>query len=392
MQGYRWRSALRPGAMAGVALVAGLAVGVAGCGGGSEAAEGLRDETVVVLGPRDVTPARLSEVTTGVALTGSLQPYRVVNVFAQVPGTVNGINFDRGERVTRGAVLASIEADGIRSQATGAEAAVAAAEAGLVLAERQLESARTLFEAGAMSELDLRGAEANHAAAKAQLEAARAQAAGAGESARRTLVTAPITGVVSDRQVESGEAVNPGQKLFTVVNSDELELAGQVPVESAGWLRAGLPVVFELRSLPGQTFEGRVARVDPVADGGTRQVGVYVRMPNPDGRIVGGQFATGRVMGERLADAVVVPESAVRESEGMAYLLVIDGGTVVRREVQLGARDVSSGVVAITAGLEAGELVLTAPGASLPPGTRVRVNGQFDGASPKPLDSPSGEG
>lgn len=392
MQGYRWRSALRPGAMAGVALVAGLAVGVAGCGGGSEAAEGLRDETVVVLGPRDVTPARLSEVATGVALTGSLQPYRVVNVFAQVPGTVNGINFDRGERVTRGAVLASIEADGIRSQATGAEAAVAAAEAGLVLAERQLESARTLFEAGAMSELDLRGAEANHAAAKAQLEAARAQAAGAGESARRTLVTAPITGVVSDRQVESGEAVNPGQKLFTVVNSDELELAGQVPVESAGWLRAGLPVVFELRSLPGQTFEGRVARVDPVADGGTRQVGVYVRMPNPDGRIVGGQFATGRVMGERLADAVVVPESAVRESEGMAYLLVIDGGTVVRREVQLGARDVSSGVVAITAGLEAGELVLTAPGASLPPGTRVRVNGQFDGASPKPLDSPSGEG
>jgi RND family efflux transporter MFP subunit len=389
MQGYRWQVARWPRLSTGLVLVAGLGAGLAGCGrGGSAATAGQGSDVVVALGARDVAEARIGEVNAGVSLTGSLQPYRVVNIFAQVPGTVAGIRFDRGERVERGAVLASIEADGIRSQATGAQAAVAAAEAGLALAVRQLESARTLFEAGAMSELDLRGAEASHAAAQAQLAAARAQAAGAGESARRATVAAPITGVISDRQVEAGEAVNPGQKLFTVVNAEILELAGQVPVESAGWLRAGLPVVFELKSLPGQTFRGEVARVDPVADGGTRQVGVYVRLPNPGGRIVGGQFATGRVVGERLAEAVVVPEAAVRESGGESYLLVIEGGTVVRRQVELGMRDVAQGVVAIASGVRAGELVLAAPGATLPPGTKVRVNG----APVVPLDSPAGEG
>lgn len=388
MQGYRWQVARRPRLSVGLLLVAGLGAGLAGCGGGGEAAEGRGGEVVVALGARDVAEARISEVNAGVALTGSLQPYRVVNVFAQVPGTVTGIRFDRGERVERGTVLASIEADGIRSQATGAQAAVAAAEAGLALATRQLESARTLYGAGAMSELDLRGAEAGHAAAEAQLAAARAQATGAGESARRATIAAPITGVISDRQVEAGEAVNPGQKLFTVVNAEVLELAGQVPVESASWLRAGLPVVFELKSLPGQTFQGEVARVDPVADGGTRQVGVYVRLPNPGGRIVGGQFATGRVVGERLAEAVVVPEVAVRESGGESYLLVIEGGTVVRRPVRVGARDVAQGVVAILSGVQAGELVLAAPGATLPAGTRVQVNG----APVQPLDAPAGEG
>lgn len=382
-------SALRGPAGVGFVLVAGLVAGVTGCGGGAKAAaEGaVKEEVVVVLGAQDVAEAQVSEVNVGVSLTGSLQPARVVNVFAQVPGTVNGIRFDRGQRVEQGAVLASIEAEGIQGQASGARAAVAAAEAGLALAVRQLESARTLHEAGAMSELDLRGAEAGYAAAEAQLAAARAQAAGAGESARRATVAAPITGVVSDRQVESGEAVNPGQKLFTVVNADELELAGQVPVESAGWLRAGLPVVFELKSMPGRTFEGKVARVDPVADASTRQVGVYVRMPNPGGRIVGGQFATGRVLGERLAEAIVVPESAIRESDGSTYLLAVEDGVVVRRTVELGARDVARGVVAVLSGVRAGDLVLSAPGAQLPAGTKVRVNG----GTRMPLDTSAGE-
>lgn len=363
--------------------VVGMAAGLAGCGGGARAADETPEEqeksAVVILGPQDVAEARVAEINTGVSLTGSLQPARVVNIFAQVPGTVSGIHFDRGERVAQGAVLATIEAEGIIGQASGAEAAVAAAEAGLALAKRQLESAKTLHEAGAMSELDLRGAEAGYAAAEAQLAAARAQLAGAGESARRATVTAPIAGVVSDRQVEAGEAVNPGQKLFTVVNASELELAGQVPVESAGWLRSGLPVIFELPSMPGRIFEGKVARVDPVADPGTRQVGVYIRMPNPEGRIVGGQFATGRVLGERLAGAVVVPENAVRQTDGSTYVFTVENGVVVRREVELGARDIAQRVVAVISGINAGDLVLAAPGAQLPVGTRVEVSGASGG-------------
>src|SRR5690606_23975999 len=113
-------------------------------------------------------------------------------------------------------------------------------------------------------------------AAQAQLASAQAQATGATEQARRTTVTAPFAGEVSKRTVNLGEAVNPGGTMFTVVNSSILELAGQVPVDQAAQVREGMPVVFTLDAYPGREFSGTVARVSPVADPGTRQVGVVM--------------------------------------------------------------------------------------------------------------------
>ena len=86
-----------------------------------------------------------------------------------------------------------------------------------------------------------------------------------GEQARRATVTAPINGEVSNRQVSQGEAVSPGQTLFTVVNSTSLELAGQVPVDQAVRVRAGAPAEFTIDAYPGRVFRGAVARVEPTA-------------------------------------------------------------------------------------------------------------------------------
>src|SRR5690606_23886030 len=101
----------------------------------------------------------------------------------------------------------------------------------------------------------------------------------------------------------------------------------------------------------------------------------------------GGQFATGRVLGERLTGAIVVPESAVRESDGSTYVFTVEDGVVVRRDVELGARDVTQRVVAIVSGLKAGDLVLSAPGAHLPAGTRVRLRSEAETG----LDTVAGE-
>lgn len=369
-----------------LAAVAVLALGVAACGGEEASGEEVGAAAAppaVVLGAGDVAVAQQSTLSDGVQLTGSLDPYQVVEVRAQVPGTVAGLRVDRGQAVRRGEVMAVLEAEGIRSQAAGARAGVAAAEAGLALARRQLESARTLYEAGAMSEIDFRAAQTQFEAAQAQLAAARASAAGAGEQARRATVTAPISGEVSQRQVSAGEAVNPGQPLFTVVNTQYLELAGRVPVNDAARVRAGQPVEFTLSAYPGQTFRGEVARVEPTADPATRQVGVYVRLANTDRRLVGGLFATGRILVGGEQQAVVIPSAAVRQQGEESFVWVVEGGAVARRPVTVGSRDEARGLVAVTAGLGAGQQVVVAPGA-IEEGTRVQV-----GAAPAP--APAGE-
>lgn len=353
------------------ALAALILLGLASCGG----ADGDRKETAadaVVLSPQDVSKATVSQVAGGVVLSGSLNPYRSAEVRAQVPGIITGLRADAGDRVGDGQVLATIEAAGIRSQAVGAKSGVAAAAASLALARRQLESARMLHDAGAMSEIDFRAAQTQHEAAEAQLAAARAQSATAGEAAGRTVVRAPFDGEVGTRIVEEGEAVNPGQPLFRVVNTGILKLAGQVPVDEAARVSEGQPVEFALSAYPGRVFRGRVARVEPTADPRTRQVGVYVQLPNQDQSLVGGLFATGRIATGGTASSVTIPVQAVRTQGQEKFVFVVENGTVARRPVTTGIRNESRGVVAITSGLQGGETIVVAPG-EIREGLQVRL-------------------
>ena len=362
--------------LAVVALALGTAGVVTACNGASEAATADKDSaaaTAVTLGPQDIAVARTLELGSGVTLRGSLEPAQTVMVKSQIAGTVRNLRVDRGSAVRRGQVLATIEAAGIQSQATGAQAQVAAAEAGVALARRRLEGGRKLRDAGAMSEIDFRSAEANFEAAQAQLAAARAQAATANEAARRATVTAPLTGSVSARVVEEGEAVGTSDDLLTIVDTRVLELAGQVGIEDAQRVRVGQPVAFTLDASPGQDYRGRVTRVDPRADPGTRQVGVYVQLPNPNERIIAGQFARGRVLTGTATRGIAVPATAVRDTGSATHVFVVENGRLLKRPVSLGARDESQGLVTITSGVREGERVLTSPAPGTADGTRVNV-------------------
>lgn len=358
------------------AAAAALTLALAACGGGAEPAEARPDSAQtgpeVVLAPSDVAAAATTELTGGVALTGSLEPYRLVEVKAQVPGVVQGLAVDRGSAVRQGQVLARIQAEGIQSQAGGAAAQVAAAQATLAQAERQLESARTLYQAGAMSEISFRAAETQVAAARAQLAAARAGATGASEQAARTRVVSPLTGRVSNRHVQSGEVVNVGAPIVTVVDSRFLELKGQVPVEDAAAVRVGQPVEFSLNSAPGRVLRGEVSRVDPMADPATRQVGVTLRLANADGSLIGGLFAAGRVLTGQSRTAVTVPLGALRTAGSETFVWVVKDGRAEQRVVATGERDPARGLVAITTGLAEGEQVVVVPG-EIQAGARVVV-------------------
>ena len=383
MQSFHAR--LRIGGRA-TTLIATLLV-TAACGGGAaEETEAATAAPAAILGAQDVAVAERADVAAGILLTGSLQPADMVTIRAQVAGTMRSVNVDRGSSVRRGQTLATIQAAGVTSQAAGARAGVAAAQANLAVARQQLEAARKLQAAGAMSVIELRTAEAQFEAAEANLAAARAQSAGASESAANTVIDAPITGVISDRNVERGEAVSPGQELFTVVNSSTLELSGHIPVEQAARVSVGQPVIFTLDAAPQRQYRGSVARIDPIADPQTRQVGVYVRMPNPGGSIVGGQFATGRVVGESSPNAVVVPVGALRQENGSSHVLVIEGNRVVRRPVTAGARDDARGIVSLESGVRAGERVIATPTLTLTEGALVTIPGDASGETLAPAD------
>jgi membrane fusion protein (multidrug efflux system) len=356
---------------AGAALT--LLLTVAACGGDAESnTETAAEEQVVSLQPNDVALVEFTTLGGGVLMTGTLNPAQTVEVRAQIPGIVSRLGVDRGDAVRAGQVIAVIEAEGIRSAAAGAEAMVASAESNLALARQRYESSRRLYERGAISQIDMQTAEAGFQAAQSQLAAARAQASAASESARRANITAPISGEVSDRHVSAGEAMNPGQPIVTIVNTTALELAGQVPVQSAARVRAGQRVEFTIDAYPGQVFNGAVARVEPTADPSTRQIGVYLRLPNANRRLVGGLFAAGRILTDAADSVLSVPTIAVRTESGGSYVFVLENDHLVKKPVTAGATDPASGRTEIVSGLKAGDRVLVAPG-SVPENATVRI-------------------
>ncbi len=341
--------------------------------GGEEASPGTGVEAARILSPSDVSVSGAADVESGLPLSGSLNPHRSVQLRAQLSGTILEAPPLAGEEVEKGDLLARYDAHTFQVRLSAARSAVAAAQAAVATAEHSESGAEVLADAGAISEHDLRQARSAAEAARAQLEVARAEFGQAQETVSRTVVRSPMDGIADRRLVNDGEAVNPGRLLYSVVSLDTLELAAKVSAHNLSAVKVGAPVVFHLDAYPGRRFEGEVARVDPMADAATRQLTVYVRLPNAQHELVGGLYATGLIVEDRSADAVTVPADAVRGTPDASYVLAVDDGVVRRRPVVVGPSDAWSDRVVIRKGLPAGTTVVVGPDAGLEEGTRVHI-------------------
>jgi len=318
-------------------------------------------QNVVTLGERDVATAAMMPITAGIAVTGSLDPADRVEVRAELSGQIERVVVDRGSIVGREQMLAQFDAAIVQARGTSAIVNLGARE-------RDLDAADTLYRAGVLSERDFTQARVVRDAAKADLAQAR-------DAVANATVRSPIRGEVSEKYVNAGEVVQPGTKLFTVVNNDVLELAADVGADQIGRVRVGQTVRLTLDAYAGQTFEGKVARIEPVADAATRRVGVYIRVPNQDHAIVAGLFATGTILtSAHVATPVLaIPTSAVRADSVGAAVLIVAGDKVERRTIVIGSRDDAAGLLEVRSGLTTGDRVIVAPGSGVAPGTAIRL-------------------
>lgn len=336
-------------------------------------APGGRGGGMITLSESDLAAVQRAPIEEGTPITGNLNPIETVDVRARLEGDIVRVLAREGQRVSEGQLLAQYESSEQESARRSADARAASARADLSTAEWNLQQSEELFKAGAVAERDLRTAQNAVASAKAQLAAADAALRSSSMSAADTRIVAPLTGTIATRNVEVGERVARGATLFTVVRSDVLELAATVPARHANSLLAGQTVKF---TADGRDFEGRVARISPTIDPATRSVTVYIQIPNNGGRLKGGTFATGRVIGRTLSDALVIPSAAVKQSgDGTPFVYRLDGTTLAQVTVQLGIVDEAAGVVQVVSGLSEGDRIIVGNVGSLGKGMQVQVVG-----------------
>lgn len=349
-----------------------MALGAAGCNREPTARAEENAPPPVVVGPEDIVVVQETALAAGPIISGTLRPDREAQVRAETGGSVLETRVEAGERVKAGAVLARLDQTTLRDAFFSARAAVRSAEVTLADARRDLERDQRLAEAGAIAERELERARTSVTTAEAALADARARLASAQQQLEKATVRAPFAGVVSQRSASAGDVVQPGAELYTVVDPTSMELEATVPAEQLRNLAVGTPVSFTVSGYGNRTFEGRIDRINPSVDPATRQVRIYVTIPNRDEGLVAGLFAEGRIETARTR-APAIPFTALEARSTSPAVLRLQSARVQRVPVELGLRDAASEMVEVVEGLAAGDTVLLGSAQTISEGTVVRV-------------------
>lgn len=312
--------------------------------------------------PVTAEPAQAQTWEVVVPAIGTLRAVNGVEVSAQVPGVVQEIAFRSGERVAKGQLLVRLDSDVERAQ-------LRSAEAQLALARSNVQRARSLARTAAGTAANLDKAESEVRIAEATVEQLKAQI-------EKKLVAAPFAGVLGVRKVDVGAYLQPGAAIVTLQDLSVMLADFSVPQKELGRIAAGQPVRLTTDAWPGRVFEGRLTAIEPVVDPKSGMVEVQASLPNPDGALRPGLFATIEVVRQETRPVVTVPQSAISyHLYGDSVFVVKDGadGTkeVTRATVELGER--RGGRVAVLNGVKAGDTVVTSGLVKLENGSRVAI-------------------
>jgi HlyD family secretion protein len=329
-----------------------------------------------------VARASVGNIESALEISGTLAARSRVGVKPKLPGRLERVLVDIGDRVTAGQVVATLDRGEVDAQVDAAVAAVGVASAALESAEAALanavtehERAKGLYEGGALPRQRLDAAQTAHRAAVAQRDLAKANLAQAEATVRRArevqgdaTLHAPISGFIVERNYDPGSI--PGdQPVVVVADIRELKLEAGVSELEAGRLKTGLPAQVAVQAKPGETFSAQLAAMAPEVDPRNRHFRIEVRVPNPDGTLLAGMYATARLVLDSADGALVLPRESVVTRDGQRVALKVEGDKVIAVPVVEGLSDGRR--VQIVSGLSAGDTVLADARRQLPPDARV---------------------
>ena len=327
------------------------------------------DTVVLEFAPSDVAVVEERELSRSIPFSGSLAPVTQTTVKSVVPGTLTEVLVREGQTVTAGQLMATINAVDLQSKLDAQEAALAEAKARLSIAEKNRENNKQLLNQKFISQNAFDTTQSVWEAAEASVRNNEAQVRLAKKAVADTRIVAPFSGIVARKMVNAGESVGVDGALFQLVDLAHMEIEAPAPASEVPAVRVGQDVRFAVDGFAGRTFKGRVERINPTADAGSRSIMLYLSVANPEGELKGGMFAKGQIVLGRSAPAPVIPASAIRDEAGQSYVYTVENGQIKKRAVKIGFSAPQDGMVEVQSGLEKGLAVVSARLSNLKPGT-----------------------
>jgi RND family efflux transporter MFP subunit len=357
------------GSLAGRLAIVGIAALTTGCK--SEAT--VQDQPV-----RSVKVAIVAAAPQGrtVSYSGVVRPRIESALGFRVPGKIVARAVNVGDRIEVDQVIARLDATDLKLAENAARAAVASARSRREMAKDNLDRAKVLLPKAIISQAayDTRRNELD--AAEAALDTAEAQLHQAINAVGYTLLKADKAGVVTAVTGEPGQVVNAGQAVATVAEAGETEIALVVPEQDAGRLTIGQPAQITLWAGPRVSVEGRIREIAGQADPASRTYAVRIAVDAPPQSMRLGMTASVALAIDDGAAPMVVPLTALTDSDGGPVAFVVDQASKIVRRTAVTVAGIAEDGARIAAGLQAGDMVVTAGVQFLRDGMHVRLQGE----------------
>ena len=329
-----------------------------------------------VVAKQETWPSTLSVVGTAAAVHG-------VTVSADLPGTVDRINFDSGQWVKAGDILATLDTRQERAQ-------LASMEAQHDLAQVNYDRMQRLVSEGVISRMDYDKAMADRKATDANAAEIRAMI-------ERKTIRAPFSGVLGIRQANLGQYLAAGNPIVSLQSLNPIYVNFSVPQQLTSKMQAGHTVRITNEDLPGLEFTGRVSALDSVVDQATRNIQVQATLENPQAKLRPGMFVEVEVGVGAKQSVIPLPASAISYAPfGDSVFIVSDmkspSGQSYRgvRQQFVKVQGARGDQVGVVSGINPGDQVVTSGVFKLRNGAAVAVNNKIQPAnnpSPKPEDN-----
>jgi membrane fusion protein, multidrug efflux system len=339
--------------------------------------------------PVDTITVQVRSLVYSVTAVGSVEAFEKVQVTARVPGVADRVLFSEGGFAAADQVLVEIETERYRLAVEAAQAAFDKSEASKADAEAGLKRRETVITQtpGLIPGEEVEAWRTKVLVAASEVAQARSALNQAKLNLRDAFVRAPISGIIQTRTVQTGQYVQTGTVLATLVRRDPLLLRFKVPERDASRIKPGQEARFRVRE-DSREFTAKVVHVAESADDVSRLVDITANIDDPSDRTLRpGSFAEITVPVSSTREAAVIPVSAVRPSERGFIAFVVDGGKAVERILTLGMKSVD-GQVEVLSGLKVGEALVIRGSEALQDGATVRVNvpGAEQAPAGKPVD------
>ena len=341
--------------------------------------------------------AREDRIVRAIEFSGVLVPNRTVNIYAKLAGQATTVGADVGTPVRDGQLLVQIDtkelnaqlavaeaaASGVSDQATQVKTSLETARLNMEMAQRTYDRTKTLLDTKVVTQSQVDDAQTKLDLAKAAYDTANRQyetVSGSGLAQAQaqvnlirvqisnSTITSPVSGIVTNRNINPGEITSLNTPLFTIADVATLKLQGNVSQDDVVRLAVGNTVKVVVDALSTRSYPGRIEQVGPIAAATGQYFPVVVDLRN-DGKLFAGMTAKASLKWTS-APGIVVPITAVTDPrDGQASLFVIADGKALRKDVTLGPRNDTE--VQVLSGLAAGEQVAVSSVSSLLDGMEV---------------------